>query len=144
MRLKPNYLVISTLGLLLILPILFINHESSLIYGIIYPFLVFAFFFLSLHSSIWNSFFKIEVVSIIGGMCYSIYLLHFVVIAVITRFSHFYKVSDAILPNLIVNTIVVLIVSLFVSAIYYKFVEQPFMDKNFPKKIYERIKNRLS
>ena len=136
---KINSMFLSGGGLILLLMIFYINHESTLINGIIYPFLVLLFYYVSIRDRFWNKFFNIKIITLIGGMCYSIYLLHFPFIALISKFSHFYKISDYLLPNLIINTVVVVILTVAISSVFYLLIERPCMDKNWHRKLYDKL-----
>lgn len=77
-----------------------------------------------------NVFFTNNVIAIIGGMCYSIYLVHY---AVIFGFS---KVSKGIVLqsselNYVFHISLSLIAVSIISIVFYKFCERPFMDKNW-------------
>jgi peptidoglycan/LPS O-acetylase OafA/YrhL len=71
--------------------------------------------------------FSAKPIIIIGGMCYSIYLLHLAVISFMGRLlmKSGTDVSD---KSLVVPFVLVLIVSvLIISAVYFLLVEKPFM-----------------
>ncbi|HRH99690.1 MAG TPA: acyltransferase [Saprospiraceae bacterium] len=86
-------------------------------------------FYLSLIVKWWNKFFTLSWVCIIGGMCYSIYLVHNPVISAVG-----YKLFDVYHNNFFYITYqiyfpLLFVIVLAVSILYYKLVEQPFMNK---------------
>jgi peptidoglycan/LPS O-acetylase OafA/YrhL len=78
--------------------------------------------------------------AIIGGMCYSIYLIHEQVISATGRLLKFINIENPgiyfILSYLLLGGIV-----LMVSAVYFKLVEQPCMKKDWWKKFFSVRKN---
>ena len=78
-------------------------------------------------------------IAVIGGMCYSIYLLHFALMA-----AFFKMTRRAIVPHLdfLANYAIQLVVTgvpiLLVSMLYYMLVERPCMDPDWPSKLWHR------
>lgn len=88
-----------------------------------------------------RAFFRNGVVSTIGGMCYSIYLTHSLVLqgcyAVLMRlpFLHgFY-------PHLIAGILLITPVMILVGAIFFVLIERPCMDKNWPSKLFDYFRH---
>lgn len=83
---------------------------------------IFLLFISIFKSKIFNKLFCKNIFVIIGGMCYSIYLLHYAII----HFSHnslkFFQIEN----YTIVNTISIIFL-IFISSIFYIYVEKPFM-----------------
>jgi peptidoglycan/LPS O-acetylase OafA/YrhL len=79
-------------------------------------------------------------VAIIGGMCYSIYLIHEQVISATGRLLKVINIESPgiyfILSYLLLGGVV-----LMVSAVYFKLVEQPCMKKDWWKKFFSVRKN---
>jgi len=137
------------LGILSILCILCIPHEKTinphdfLIYKFYLIALIFVFFYLAIFSSFWKKVLSIPFVSTVGGMCYSIYLIHFPVInflgkPLITKL-HF---SNYFFINYLIINIILLIAILFVSAFFYKKIERPCMKADWYLVLWNRFKNR--
>ncbi len=85
--------------------------------------------------NIWNLIFKQRVLCVIGGMCYSIYLLHFGIISFFgkpllrIRFTNYY-ITDLIIQFIVLTTFVLLI-----SSFFFFFFEKTFMRKDWYKQI---------
>ena len=82
-------------------------------------------------------------IAAIGGMCYSIYLMHFQMIAV------FFKLTrKCILPhfdflgNYMIQLVVTGVPVMFVSLVFYLLIERPCMDPTWPSKFWHRITGR--
>ena len=92
-------------------------------------FCMFILFHLVLSNARMKKLFSIEPLVLIGGMCYSIYLLHFAVVSATGMFLKKMGLnvnSEAyFLPLVILFSFLVLVV----SAIYFLMVEKPFMKK---------------
>ncbi len=79
------------------------------------------------------------IITNIGGMCYTIYLLHYPLISMIgnplmkINFS-----NNSLVKTLACSSILLFVVMIF-SASYFLLIERPCMDKNWYKKILKRI-----
>ena len=89
--------------------------------------------------------FKQPWIAVTGGMCYSIYLMHFPLIAV------FFKVTRRListrldfLGNFLVQCVVTLLPVLLLCVVFYLLVERPCMDPDWPLKLWERVTGRRS
>ena len=86
---------------------------------------IFLLFISIFNSKIFNNLFCKNIFVIIGGMCYSIYLLHYALIHLSNIVLKFFQIENYI----IVNMLSIIIVFLF-SSVFYLFVERPFMNLN--------------
>ncbi|MDZ4849282.1 MAG: acyltransferase [Pirellulaceae bacterium] len=80
----------------------------------------------------------------IGGMCYSIYLLHVPVIASFGNQFIKRKYANDGLVNTFIYSLVLLTVIYLVSAVYFLLVERPCMDKNWPKNFIRLFRSLLA
>lgn len=77
----------------------------------------------------------------IGGMCYSIYLIHYAFLHLSLKFTKYLFVDSwSYSQNLVVQVIVNIALVLLVSSVFYMLVEKPTMDKNWPKKLMNQFK----
>lgn len=98
------------------------------------------FYYLCLFHSFFRSFLTNKVIYTIGGMCYSIYMLHAALISMVGNpfvsrllFKSFYL-------NMLVYNVVLIAFIMFVSTIYFVLIERPCMDKYWPAKLAAFIK----
>ncbi|MFN3021588.1 acyltransferase family protein [Chryseobacterium sp. TY3] len=77
----------------------------------------------------------------IGGMCYSIYLLHYPLIAFVSKYMFAFQFSKISIINVTIYALIYTLVIGFVSAIFYLMIEKPCMDKNWPSKIKISLKH---
>jgi peptidoglycan/LPS O-acetylase OafA/YrhL len=83
-------------------------------------------------------------IATIGGMCYTIYLLHLMLFQVTTRvLLRLIPVHD-ILSGTIIYGILLIPLMLIVSAVFFLLVEKPCMDPQWPQKLYRAARRLLS
>jgi len=88
-----------------------------------------------------NAFFTNRWIVIIGGMCYSIYLLHYALIAYLaeyTRSAFFSSLGYGM--NFGIQLIIIVPLVIIVSAVYFVLIEKPCMNKDWPSQLSLRIK----
>ncbi len=71
----------SYLGIPFFLMLVIYDHNTRLDNRFFFPLIVMIFFLFVLWNRDWKALFSIKIISIIGGMCYSIYLLHYSIIS---------------------------------------------------------------
>ena len=86
-----------------------------------------------------NWFFTRPLVYIIGGMCYSIYLLHYAFFHLLVQYTAGYSIGMGYGPDLLVQVAVGIPLALVVSGVFFVLVEKPCMNKHWPKKIVEWV-----
>lgn len=131
---KGNWVIpvfLAILALVCVMPLNLYTHLA-------FPFLIGALYIMVMKNDSIKRMFSYKFVPIIGGMCYSIYLLHYTVISVFGRFTIGLKITDHYLPNLIFQLVVLSMLTLIVSSIFYLFVERPFMDQKWTNKLMKK------
>lgn len=81
-----------------------------------------------------NLFFSNSVIATFGGMCYSIYLIHYAVIYGVGMILNGVVFNNAALNYGFHMGVSILVVTIL-SIIFFKFFEKPFMDKHWPQKV---------
>lgn len=100
-----------------------------------------------------NRFFTKHLICVIGGMCYSIYLLHYALIALVApltvalaaKFFPFTQSIDshnAYVVQYWVQASLILPILIAVSAIYFILVERPCMSKDWPQRLWRWFRGR--
>lgn len=124
-------------ALLCLIAILFIPikgavSDDALFYArLALPFLVGLFYYMVLKNATIKKVFSYKFIPIIGGMCYSIYLLHYTIISVFGRFTMKLQLTNYYLPNLFLQIILLLIPIITISSIFYYYIERPFMSRKW-------------
>lgn len=90
-------------------------------------------FYIGLSNDKMKKFFSMQWISIIGGMCYSIYLIHFMVMTALLPLLIKIPVTN---PNLRFSICFIIIISvvLLSGAFFYRLIEQPCMYKYWYKR----------
>jgi peptidoglycan/LPS O-acetylase OafA/YrhL len=82
-------------------------------------------------------------VAVIGGMCYSIYLLHWQVIAAVWKVTkHAVQPGSLFIVNYTIQLFLVAVPLVTTCAIFFLLVERPCMDPNWPSKLWHRLTGR--
>jgi len=81
---------------------------------------------------------SLKLITNIGGMCYSIYLVHF---SLISMFGHpllRFTFSNYSFVNITIYSVILILTVMTISSIFFLFIERPCMDKDWYKKIFKR------
>jgi len=76
-----------------------------------------------------------KLITNIGGMCYSIYLLHYPIISMFGNPLLHYSFSEYSFINISIYSISLLFLIMAISSIYFLIIERPCMDKDWYKRI---------
>jgi peptidoglycan/LPS O-acetylase OafA/YrhL len=82
-----------------------------------------------------NRIFRIEVFSLLGGMCYSYYLLHQQIISIVFSFVH---------QPVPVQVLVALMLIFIFCTLYYLAVEKPCMDPQWPELLWAKMRRIIA
>jgi peptidoglycan/LPS O-acetylase OafA/YrhL len=83
--------------------------------------------------------FSVEWLAVLGGMCYSIYLWHFFVIALVFKVSRHVLVTRDLLANFLVQSVLILPCILVFCVLYFVLIERPCMDPAWPQKLWTAV-----
>jgi peptidoglycan/LPS O-acetylase OafA/YrhL len=92
-------------------------------------------FYGSFRSITFNKFLKNKWVTAIGGMCYTIYLLHLVLAEFFVLIFQEFSPDIPFITRLIIGLSIFLPVLFIVSSIFFLLIEKPCMDPAWPKKL---------
>lgn len=120
---------------------LFLADINGFLAKYIFIFALFTFIYLALTSDIIKKFLSFRIFTTIGGMCYSIYLVHTVIISGFGSYLVRYKFGGSYVINLFVHCLILVPVVLFLGTIFYMLFEKPFMDRKWPAKFLMKIKS---
>jgi peptidoglycan/LPS O-acetylase OafA/YrhL len=105
----------------------------KIIWEIIQVFSMFIFFYLVLfHNSL--KLLTFPLVTNIGGMCYTIYLIHYPIISFFGKPLMEIVFSDNLLINTTIYSVIFIFLILLLSSLFYLLVERPCMDKDWFQK----------
>lgn len=103
--------------------------KDPLLGNIAFPFLIFAFYLSVFKGNIVRRFFSYPWISAVGGMCYSIYLLHAPIISFIGRFISRDNMGTHYFPQLLLYCCIMVPATLLISSAFFLLIEKPCMRK---------------
>lgn len=129
-----KWLIIGAVLLGVLLRIDFNGTGSELLIAS-FPLLIVLFFMIVMLNPFWKMVFGSTIIVVIGGMCYSIYMLHWAVISLAGRF--FLSVGRHLGPEgyLSVQIIGYVVAILLLSGLFFKLVERPCMRREWPREL---------
>jgi peptidoglycan/LPS O-acetylase OafA/YrhL len=124
------------------IPILFALFAiSNLLAAYLIPLMLIVLFISAFKGKLLNRFLRINFVATVGGMCYSIYLTHLLVIdACFALFAKFH-IASTYRGLYVIGLVVTLPTILLTGAGFYMLIERPCMDRNWPNKLWQYIKS---
>jgi peptidoglycan/LPS O-acetylase OafA/YrhL len=90
-----------------------------------------------------NGLFRFRWVTVIGGMCYTIYLYHNTIITLFNRWFWWDYPDLWWLPQGVLRTAVLLAVVLVASSVAFVLVERPCMERDWPRRLWNWLRRRL-
>jgi peptidoglycan/LPS O-acetylase OafA/YrhL len=129
-------------GWILLLFLLIHNNAS---YVWVAPWIILALYIAAFHGVIVNRFVTNPWITTIGGMCYTIYLLHNYIIAGLGSITERFGSSGMFSVRLLIQFVLMTPIVLAICGLYFRFVERPCMRPDWPpqlKSAFLRIKLR--
>lgn len=120
-------------GIVLFIGLHFIFSTDSIVHYLAKIISLTIFFYIAITNPWWKKILSMQWIAIIGGMCYSIYLLHLIIMSGLTRILVEFPIGNKWLGMLVYGTIIASVV-LVISAIFYKLIEQPCMRREWYKR----------
>ncbi len=122
--------------------VIFFVDMSTVMGDVLFLASVYLLYLLALTNDVWKRVFGTTWVTLIGGMCYSIYLWHYIVISFVGGKTIAWA-TDGYLSTLLTQGLLLCGSVLAVSSFFYLLIERPCMDKEWPMKLRERIRGLL-
>lgn len=123
----------------ILLPVICMMPLKGVLYAeLAFPFLIGMMYLIVMKNEAVKKVFSFKFIPVIGGMCYSIYLIHYTVISIVGRFTKNITITQEYLPNLLLQLVLLTVAALAVSSVYYLLVERPFMDQKWTNKLMKK------
>lgn len=87
--------------------------------------------------------FSYQFIPLIGGMCYSVYLLHYTIISALGRFINNFHITEYYWPNFILQLTLYTIPIMLISATFFYFVERPFMSSHWLNTLLRKFERKV-
>jgi len=94
----------------------------------------------SFRATWFNRFITLPWITAIGGMCYTIYLVHLPIIEFMIQFTKNLYLTDIFTINFLLQLLILTPILMTVSMIFFLLIEKPCMHKDWP----QRVRNYLS
>lgn len=138
-RLKLNSNIGLIAGLMILIGLPFLISLNIVWLSLAKQLLMFLAFYLVLFNDKLKKLMSLQWITIIGGMCYSIYLLHVLIMSGVARgLDSVFSLEGA--AGVIIYGVILLAAVLFFSAAFYKLIEQPCMKRDWWKRILRKNK----
>lgn len=109
-------------------------HPDAMASQIAFPLLAAVVFCAAFAGRVLRAIVRTPLLTIIGGMCYTIYLLHFALISNITRWSLHLVDSNSLAVQTVVQMFVEVPIVLVVCALFFALIERPCMREDWPRR----------
>ena len=120
-------------------PLLFIVLRADAVAHWIFPFLVFFLYCAAFRGAWSRQVFSNPCLTVVGGMCYSIYLIHYEVISAVGRFTRGIAEGGPFWLYLLVQSALIGTSILLVCGFYFVLLEKPCMSRNWPRRVWRRL-----
>ena len=118
-------------------PLLFVILHSPVLARWLFPAWVFLLYFAAFRGRLANRFFSNRWIAAIGGMCYSIYLLHYEVISAVGRLTRRLGETAPYWIYLSVQFVLVGTAIVVMCGAYFVAIEKPCMRRDWPQRLWE-------
>ncbi len=130
-----------TIGVIIFAGVPFLISIHSVYLYMIKMILIIFFFYLVLMNKRLKKIMSGQLITIIGGMCYSIYLLHFMIMSAVSELIKKFSL-EGVAWMFVFYLIILMLAVLVISAVFYKLIEQPCMRKDWYKRIFRKSSDR--
>lgn len=93
------------------------------------PFTILFTYVMSMRSVLIRGLLALPAITVMGGMCYTVYLYHFFVISAVGRFTSALTLGKAYYPTIAVQVPLILTAVILVSGVLFVLFERPFMNR---------------
>lgn len=121
----------------------FYKPQSYWLNNVLFNLSVFFLFLSVFKGTISNWLFTRKIIYLIGGMCYSIYLLHYALLFILVKYTSKISLGLNYWVDLVIQFLILFPIVIFISAIFYLIIEKPCMDKNWFSKMKKKYNKLL-
>jgi peptidoglycan/LPS O-acetylase OafA/YrhL len=121
------------------LPLMWLVTENTNLARFAFPVLVFVLFRAALRGPVTNRLLTLRWVTVVGGMCYTIYLTHLLLLALFERALGPVALTRHFWVNLCLHTLLFAPALLACAAVFFVLVERPCMRRDWPRRLWGRV-----
>jgi peptidoglycan/LPS O-acetylase OafA/YrhL len=104
------------------------------------PFVIVVLYLAAFRGRICSAIFSYPLITHIGGMCYSIYLFHFLVIYAVKHVTAYWHIGSNFWVFFALQSILIWPAILLSCGAFFLLIERPCMDRDWPKKLWSRVR----
>jgi peptidoglycan/LPS O-acetylase OafA/YrhL len=119
-------------------PLLIAVLQRDALTNWLFPFIVFILYYAAFRGTLTRRVLSNRWITAIGGMCYSIYLIHYEVISMVGRFTRRLGAGNPYWAYLLLQFVLIGIPIVAVCGLYFVLLEKPCMRRNWPRKVQNR------
>ncbi len=123
-------------------PFLFVLNDITVWVSL--PFLMLAVYVAAFKGVLFNRIFRNKVITTVGGMCYTIYLFHYLLIPAMLRFSKSVHLGSSFDAYFALQLLLYAPILWLVSCSYYVLVERPCMVRDWPQRVLGAFGRRMT
>jgi peptidoglycan/LPS O-acetylase OafA/YrhL len=124
-------------------PVMFAVLRSATLSHWIFPYLLLVLYCAAFRGTWTNRLFSHPWITAIGGMCYSIYLIHYEVISAVARFTKPVSEGTPYWIHLLVQFVMVGSAVVFICGLYFVLLEKPCMRRDWPRALWTALSKRI-
>jgi peptidoglycan/LPS O-acetylase OafA/YrhL len=122
-------------------PLLILILNSKVLSRWFFPGLIFVLYCAAFRGKFVNRIFRDPWITAIGGMCYSIYLLHDTIISAVGRITRGVSAGAPYSLHLFVQLILIGSIILVISSLYFVLIEKPCMRRDWVQRLWGRVQS---
>ncbi|GAA4446229.1 acyltransferase [Ravibacter arvi] len=146
---KNTSLLQSLAGAVLFAVVLFLPHvrthlmqtETEIICAMIFPLAIAGFYYIVLTNVFWGRLFAFRWISLIGGMCYSIYLVHQPILSATMKILFKFQFFSSYAAEFLIVALICTVPVMLGSIVFFLLIEKPCMDPEWPEKLWAKLKS---
>ena len=135
LKIKPLFLDI--IGFLSVVLIFILQYYKL---RILLPLVLFIVFIAVLYGKRFKMFFANPLISVIGGMCYITYLIHFPLAIGLVKVFNSLLIGYSLWLDFILLGIIIIPIVIIITSIAYLMIEKPFMNHDWPKRFWNWLR----
>jgi len=118
----------------------FYKPQAYWLNNVVFNLSVFMFFVGVFKGRVFNWLFTRPFVYLVGGMCYTIYLLHYALFHFLVKLTVPFKTGIGYWADFGIQFLCLFPILLLICSLFYLAIEKPCMDKNWPSQLVHKIK----
>jgi len=117
----------------------FVWQPAHSVLHVLLPFMIVVLYLAAFRGRICSAGFSNSLITDIGGMCYSIYLLHFPIIYAVKHITAFWHIGSNFWVYCALQACLILPCVLLFCGAFFLLIERPCMDRDWPKKLWNHF-----